>query len=67
MIEAQPATSTTPAHPPGVFQSASDYGEETTELETACRLLKNDCSYALQSTIENHKKILKQVQSFQAE
>jgi hypothetical protein len=67
MLEARPAVSPLPAHPPAVFQSAADYGEQTTELETACRLLGNECSYALQSTIANHKKILKQVQSFKAE
>jgi hypothetical protein len=65
VLEARPAVSPLPAHPPAVFQSAADYGEDTVELETACRLLKND--YELQSTIANHKKILEQVQSLKAE
>jgi hypothetical protein len=54
-----------PAHPPGVFQSAADYGEETTELEIACRILGNNCSYALQSTIDNHKLILSKLNALQ--
>lgn len=64
MLEARPATQDLPAHPPGVFQSADDYGEETTELEVACRLLGNNCSYALQTTVSNHKKILKAAKMF---
>lgn len=65
MLEARPARpdpdhpdQTLPAHPPGVFQSADDYGEETTELETACRLLGGDCSYALRATVATHKKVM---------
>ncbi len=61
ILEARAATSSTPAHAPGVFESASDYGEETTELETACRLLKDNCSYALQTTVQNRKQIVKQL------
>lgn len=52
-----------PDHPPAVYQSAQDYGEETVELETACRILGDKCSYALQSTIKNRKKILKALES----
>lgn len=55
---------TVPAHPPGVFQTADDYGEETTELEVACRLLGKHCSYALQTTIATHKAILQQLSTF---
>lgn len=64
MLEARPAVQNKPAHPPAVFQSADDYGEETVELETACRLLGDSCSYELQSTIENRKEILKKSQKF---
>jgi hypothetical protein len=63
VLEARAATTSTPAHAPGVFQSAADYGEETTELETACRLLGNDCSYELQSTIQTHHTILKKLKA----
>jgi hypothetical protein len=44
--------------PPAVFQSAADYGEETVELETACRLLKNKCTFEMHSTIAAHKRII---------
>lgn len=55
MIEAQPN------HPPAVFQSAADYGEETTELEVACRILGNDCTYELQNTIKTRKALLEKM------
>lgn len=63
LLEARPALDQLPAHAPAVFQSAADYGEETIELETACRLLGNSCSYALQSTVKNHKKVLQAVKA----
>lgn len=62
MLEARQATSTTPAHPPAVFQSAEDYGEETTELEIACRLLGDSCTYELKTTINNRKQMLQKMQ-----
>lgn len=58
LIEARPEMGGKPAHPPGVFQSANDYGEETTELEIACRLLGNDCTYELQTMITNRRLLL---------
>lgn len=64
MIEARDAN-TSPdgiAHPPGIFQTAADYGEETTELEEACRLLGSNCKKDLQDTIAARKQILQNAQ-----
>jgi hypothetical protein len=58
ILEARPVNGNIPAHPPGVFQSADDYGGETTELDIACRLLGDDCSYELQQMIESRKQML---------
>lgn len=52
-------------HAPAIFQTADDYGEETTELQVACRLLGDSCSYELQTTIENRKKILEKAKAAQ--
>lgn len=64
ILEARIATSTTLAHAPAIFESADDYGEETTELETACRLLGNNCSYQLQMMVDNRKTISEQLKKF---
>lgn len=52
------ATST---KPPAVFQSGPDYGEETLELEEACRLLGNLCTYEMKATIATHVAVLKRL------
>ena len=58
MLEARPAEGGNPAHAPAVFQTADDYGEETIELETACRILGDNCTYELQTSIDNRKATL---------
>jgi hypothetical protein len=66
MLQAQQAVtnpdgSTTPAHAPAIFQSADDYGTETIEMDTACRLLGNNCSYELEQTVRTRKDFLVQI------
>lgn len=46
-------------HPPAIYQSASDYNEETIELESGCLILGKRCSYELKNIIENRKLIYK--------
>ena len=64
VLEARAAEDGTSAHPPGVFESAADYGEETAELEMACRLLSDNCSFSLQSTVQNRKRIIEKLNAF---
>lgn len=52
-----------PEHPPSVFESADDYGEETIELQEACRMLGKSCSYELKKTIENRNKMLEALEA----
>lgn len=60
-VTPSPGASPLPAHAPAVFQSADHYGEETVELETACRLLGNNCTYELQQLIQIHHAMLEQM------
>lgn len=46
-LEAQPETPEHPAKAAAVCMSAIDFGNMKTELETACRMLGNRCSYAV--------------------
>jgi hypothetical protein len=49
-----------PAHPAAVFEPAADFGTETEELEQMCRMLGNDCTYAVKQTISRRRQILSQ-------
>lgn len=64
MLEARPdGGADHPAHPPAVFESAKDYGEETVELESACRLLGDKCTYQVVQHIEARRQILNALQN----
>lgn len=54
-----------PAHGAALAMSSKDWGEFKTELEIACRLLKNRCSYEMKQAIVNLEKILQNQSSFQ--
>lgn len=47
-----------PNHAPAVFQSADDYGEETVELSTACRMLGDDCTDSIKTLISQRNKLM---------
>lgn len=52
-----------PGKPPAIWQSADDYGEETTELQVACRILGDSCSYELKQMIEKRKDLLERAKA----
>lgn len=48
-----------PYRAPAIIESAEDFGEETAEIETACRILGKDCTYELQQVIHNRKLLVR--------
>lgn len=61
MIEEIPASDGVAYRAPAVIESAKDYGEETDELNVACRLLGKSCTYELQSSVKNRQEFLRRI------